>query len=391
MSRFNRRLEKAVLLTISAVLFACEPKTLINDVPTQDDVIYPDLPELDDIITQEMSDASIPGLSACIVNSGAVAWCNGYGFANLETGQTVTSTTPFMLASISKTVTGVALLQVVSDGLLSLDDPINDHLGFSVHHPTDSTPITARMLLGHTSGIDDNWGVMNAMIVNGDSPLALGDFMEGYLTPEGQWYDADRNFVSNGVVAVKEYSNVGAALAGHLVEAVTGEDFAAYTADNIFEPLGMERTGWFVSDFDESELAVPYEWYDDEWHAVAHYGYPDYPDGSLRTGAEQLATFLLMFSNGGALNGNTVLPVEGVNEMKTVHYPDLDRKQGLIWYYWTVSGTVVIGHNGGDLGVSTEFGVSDDGTGFVILMNGSGIGGTFNRLESAMLEAAASL
>ena len=90
-----------------------------------------------------------------------------------------------MLVSVSKTITGIALMNLVERGALGLDDPINDYLPFDVQHPTDETNITLRMLLSHTSRIDDNWSAMNSVIVDGDSPIPLADFMERYLTPQG--------------------------------------------------------------------------------------------------------------------------------------------------------------------------------------------------------------
>ena len=296
-----------------------------------------------------------------------------------------------MLASASKTVTGVALMHLIETGELTLDDPVADHLDFEVAHPTDPTAITARMLMSHTAGIADNWGAMGAVIVDGDSPIALGDFLAGYLVPGGEWYSASDNFVPDGVLSTRQYSNIGAALAGYLVEAVSGVPFSSYCESHIFEPLGMTDTGWHLADLDEDILAVPYNWSGEDWEPIEHYGYPDYPDGSLRTGAEQLASFMTMFANEGSRDGTRVLSQGSVEEMRTVHYPELDSYQGLIWYSWDLDDETITGHNGADSGVSTEIGFRDDGTGFVVLMNGRSQDGILVNVERALLEAADSL
>jgi CubicO group peptidase (beta-lactamase class C family) len=384
-------MNRSILLLLTGAI-ACNRGMSPDEIPTTGgDVSYPDLPDLDAAITEEMSASNVPGLSACIIKDGQTAWCGGYGYANIDDGLTVTPTTPFMLASTSKTFAGVALMQLVEAGDIGLDDPINDHLDFTVTHPDDDTPITPRMLLSHTSGIADNWNVIDMLVVNGDSPISLGDFMEGYLTPGGQWYSADNNFLAAGVTGRSEYSNIGASLAGYLVEAVTGQDFAEYCQDNIFSPLQMEQTGWHIADFDEDTVAVPYEWYGGDWHGMAHYGYPDYPDGGLRTGAEQLSRFLAMFASGGALGDVRLLSADTVQQMQQAHYPNLDDTQGLIWYTWTLGGEDIVGHNGGDYGVSTEIGFRDDGVGFVVLMNGEGRNSTLANVEEALLQAADAL
>ena len=86
----------------------------------------------------------------------------------------------FILSSISKTITATALLQLYEDGLINLDDNINDYLAFNVHNPNyQSSAITFKMLLSHVSSIKDNWSVMP--YYNGDSDLELGYYLEQYL------------------------------------------------------------------------------------------------------------------------------------------------------------------------------------------------------------------
>ena len=175
------------------------------------------------------------------------------------------------------------------------------------------------------------------------------------------------------------------------MEAVSGVPFSSYCETHIFEPLGMTDTGWHLADLDEDILAVPYDWSGEDWEPIEHYGYPDYPDGALRTGAEQLASFMTMFANDGSRDGTRVLSQDSVAEMRTVHYPDLDSNQGLIWYSWALDGESVTGHNGADSGVSTEIGFRDDGTGFVVLMNVRSGDGILANVERALFEAADSL
>ena len=138
---------------------------------------------------------------------------------------------------------------------------------------------------------------------------------------------------------------------------------------------------------------MPYNWRGGDYEAVGHYGYPDYPDGSLRTGAEQLGRFLAMGLGRGSLDERVYLEAATFEEMLRPQYPALDRTQGLGWYSWTVAGEEIWGHTGGDVGVATEVGLRlSDSSGYLVLQNSQGIGsvpgGTLARL---LLEAEAEL
>ncbi|MBM75767.1 MAG: hypothetical protein CMK59_10230 [Proteobacteria bacterium] len=363
-------------------------ENLIQKTQPKEEFSYPELPDLDTFITEEMNNAKVPGLSACIIRNEDILWCNGYGYANIEEDRLVDSTTPFMLASVSKTFVSAAAMILVERGQLDLDAHINSILDFPVHHPHGNTDISTRMLLSHTAGIKDNWTVMGSVIVDGDSPIALGDFLEDYLTEQGSYYSSQNNFINEGVLQSRTYSNIGVALAAYVIEKAADIPFDSFCEDNIFEPLQMHDTSWHLEGLDLDLVAVPYRWRMGDWRAIEHYGYPDYPDGSLRTGAEQLARFLVMHSNGGHYRDTKIISEDSIAELNTAHYPSLDSGQGLIWYEWTLNGQRIRGHNGGDSGVSTEIGVREDGTGFVILMNSSGEGNILRNIEEALLNTA---
>jgi len=376
-----------------AVIIAppAEPEIDVEDPVEVGD--WPDLPQLDEAIEAVMADAHIPGLSACIIREAELAWCGGYGWANIDDEIPVETDTPFMLASISKLFTGTALMLAWEEGLFELDDPISEMVDFSFTHPDDDTPITARQLLSHTGGVRDNWDVMDLLYVDGDSPIELGDFVADYYDPEGVYYHESRNWVPEGVQEKMVYANMGYAMVGHLVEVLSGESFPDWCEERIFRPLEMDQTSWHMAELDESTVAMPYIWSNGDYRATGHYGYPDYPDGGLRTGAEQLARFMAMGMGGGEYGPTRVLEEDSFVEMLTIHYPELDPTQGLGWYNWKLDGEVIWGHDGGDLGVATEAGIRwSDELGFVILMNGEGTrGDSFEILARALLSTGAAL
>ncbi len=360
-----------VRVCLLALLSACSsPK--IEPTASEDTTELLSDPELGEFIAERMSEARVPGLSAAIISGGEVVAVGAWGLANVEEDRAVTTDTLFNLASVSKTVTGAAVMMAVEDGDLDLDADINDVLPFEVVHPYSRDTITLRMLLTHTSGISDNWDVLEPLYVEGDSPIALGDFLEAYLVEGGEYYDSEWNFWGDPG-EMHDYSNVATSLAAYMVEAATGTPFDTYCEQHIFEPLGMDGAGWKLADVDQDNLAMPYGWVDGAWEPYGFYGYPDYPDGNLRTTAPHYARFLAAIVAGGAIDDVRILKEATVDEMLTEQVPDLEEGQGLIWYSWELGDDTVWGHNGGDDGVATEalFRMSD-GAGVVILMNGDG-------------------
>ena len=328
--------------------------------------------DLDEAIRSLMRDARVPGLAACVVRDGAIAWSRGYGHANLAHDRRATADGIFMLASISKTVMAVAVMQAVEDGWFGLDTDVNDVLPFAVRNPRHpDVAITVRMLLAHTSSVRDDWPTIMPFYSPGDSPIALGDYLRRYLTPDGDLYRAHRSYTAWLPGARYEYCNMAAALAGYLVEAASGTAFDDWCEDRIFTPLGMERTSWHLAGLDPTQVAMPYRYARGRFVPYGQYGYPDYPDGQLRTSARQLAHHLLAFMGRGAYAGGRILEAATVDEMRRVQFPGVATGQGLIWYRFGLHGMRLMGHNGGDNGVATQMYFRPaDGVGVIALANG---------------------
>lgn len=326
---------------------------------------------LDLLIPRLMRGRRIAGVSALVVKNGAIAWARNYGWADVQAQVPVSDDTMFMLASTSKTVTAVALMQLVDDGAVGLDDPIDAWLPFAVRHPAfPMVPITFRMLLTHTSSIVDGLHAFDDY-GPGDSALSLEDFLADYLTPGGVRYD-ESNFLADAPGSRYEYSNEGVALAGLLVQRISGMSFEDFCESRIFTPLGMTDTGWRLAGLDSSRIALPYYYSSGEGGFVSFglYGYPDIPNGALRTTAAQLAKFLLMFMGGGVYNGTRLLESSTVDEMLAPQIPDLDPTQGLIWYASRFGNREFVGHNGSDDGASANmFYEPASGTGIIVLTN----------------------
>ncbi len=324
-------------------------------------------------IRELMAAGRLPGLSAAVVRGGEVVWSHAWGMANIEAGRRATTDTLFMLASVSKTVVATAVLQAIEDDLFGLGTHVNDVLPFPVRnrvHPDE--PITVRQLLTHTSSIRDNWTLLTASYVGGDAEMELRTFLRRYLAPGGADL-APSNYYSFGPGRSYRYANVGVSLAAFLVEAAAGIGFDTWCERRIFAPLGMDRAGWHLAGLPRREIAMPYTWSGNRnaYVPTGQYGYPDYPDGALRTTAPQLARHLGMVMGGGSWRGHRLLSGATVRELRRDQVPDLEPGQGLIWFGLPREGRSLFGHDGGDTGVATVcFFDPEDDVGVVALANG---------------------
>jgi len=331
-------------------------------------------PNLDSLIQVEMTAHAVPGLAACVVRGSELAWHGEYGFARLEDNIPVVDSTVFDLASASKTATAVALMQLCERGVFGLDDDINPSLPFPVRHPSyPSTPITFRMLLTHTSGIADYWPTFWMLQRQGDPDVGLRRFVEGYLVPDGEFYDSVNNFCPWSPGEQYQYCNLAIALAGYLVEAL-GDSFHHYTRDSLFLPLDMDRSVWYFRDIDTNSMAMPYYDSGGLHHRYGHQSLPDVPAGTMKSSAPQLGRFLSMMLGWGELDGTRVLDSATVALMTTAQHPP---GIGLVWRHEYIGQHEVWSHGGAWNGISTWIGFCrTDNTGVVVLCNLGGVHGS---------------
>ena len=340
--------------------------------------VAPDSAYLDSLIQDRMALNNVPGLSACVILNDQIVWQGAFGYANLEDSIQVTDTTLFQIASISKPFTSAALMQLYEDSLFDLDDDINDYLPFQVINPwRPSEVITFRTILAHASTIRDNWGILNSVLESGsDSPIQLGDFMEQYLVSGGTYYSTS-NYYNTVPGNIYYYSNAAYALAGHLVEVISGDSLEQYCQQNIFDTLGMTETSWFLSNLDTNNIAVPYG-----YNGVNHFrnplmGMPWYPPAQLKTSPLQMAKFLISIMQNGQNDTLKILDSTTIELMTTVQYPGItsggvgvDAEHGLGLFEVDIHGRTVWGHGGRWPGVAAlMFFSPEENIGAIVLVN----------------------
>ncbi len=303
---------------------------------------------LDSIINSTMNQYHIPGLTALAVKYDSIIWSNNYGYANIALNRTVNDSTLFMMASISKTVIVTAMMQLWENGLFDLEDNINDYLQpdlqvFNPYHPNDT--ITIKMIMTHTSSIRDNWPILLPIISCGDSPIQLDTFMINYYTPGSIYYSLSNFYTHSPNANNYQYTNAGTGILAYLVEKLSGMPFNQYCRENIFDPLGMNKTSWFLEGLNTTNIATPYQWISNQYVANCQQGWPLYPVAFLRTNKIELLSFLSAYMN----FGNSILDSSTISLMFSDHLGYINQygeKQGLIWYATPYDGEWLWGHTG---------------------------------------------
>lgn len=377
-------------LTASALVVGCQ-KT-----PSQKTQL-----DLDRFIEDSMQKVRIPGLSACLVKNDRIVWSKSYGFANLEKKIEMTADHVENIGSISKTFVTTALMQLWEKDKFKLHDAINDYLPFEVRNPKyPDLKITFENLLTHTSSIDDGpaYGMAYAC---GDPKETLEEWHSAYFTPGGKYCNPEKNFhpwePGTSRPSDESYCNVAFGLLAILVEKLSGCDFEKYCQSNIFQPLDMSNTSWYIKNIDISTHAVPYTWVEGgkprgpswggrplgvigeggpSWENVAapdgyvpncFYNHPNFPDGFLRCSANQLSKYMRCYLNKGVYDGKRILQDNTIQTMLTKR----NLTCGLCWWEYKLSnGDIVWGHTGSDPGINNLLMFNPkNGTGTVILAN----------------------
>jgi CubicO group peptidase (beta-lactamase class C family) len=265
---------------------------------------------------------SIVGLSVAIVRPESLLFSYAHGQAQLGRAAAMTDTTYVRIASVSKVLTAVALLQLHEKGKFKLDDDVSKALGFTFRNPYfPDVPITYRHLLQHTSSLlSDEQQPVPYYVLWRDPAVALQDV----LSKNGKRYHDSVYYAlwAKEAPGTKfAYSNLGYALLGTLVEIHSGERFDQYCKTHIFKPLGL-ACSFNLQDIPPEKLAYPYRLIDGKWtaqtdsaskpfaldsYAVGSNALLFSPQGGLRISTRELATLAQVFLNRGKLRKTQIL------------------------------------------------------------------------------------
>jgi CubicO group peptidase (beta-lactamase class C family) len=329
-----------------------------------------DIYALEQLVTEAMQTAKVPGAALAIVHQRKVIYARGFGVTSVEDGGIpVTAQTIFRIGSTSKPLTTTAVMRLVEAGQLELDTPINEivpDLQFSV--PGAINEVTLRHLLSHTAAL----------------PTAAEHYgsREAAGLREGVYKDIAGYPLVAPVGKIWSYSNPGINLAGYLAELVSGKPYSQLMQELVFDPLEMKRTTL------DPTIAMTYpvaqsHTLDADGNLKVDHHYADntmhYPSGFVMSTVLDLANFAIMHLSGGSFAGKQILSPESVAEMHKPHvrFPSFtDDGYGLTLSSFNYKGVRQVGHGGriSSFASSFEF-VPETGTAVIIQANNSALWG----------------
>ena len=317
------------------------------------------------------------GLALVAVNNGEVVLNETYGVKNIETGEPIAKDDIFRIASISKSFCATAVMQLVEQGKLSLDQDVSELVGFEVRNPNfPDKAITVKMLLSHTASMSDANGYFSLNVLNKDSSATWKQAWNNYAPETGY-----------------EYCNLGYNTLGTIVERVSGERYDQYIVNHILNPIGVYG-GYEVLSLDSTKFVNIYTWdeengtyihkpaaYAKRAEEIANYVFgqstPIFsPTGGLKISAQDLAKVMKMHMNLGTTpEGIQIISKESAEAMQSIVAPKTDEGDAYGFAIRTskqlLDGHTMIGHTGGAYGVYTSmFWDSERNFGFVVMTNG---------------------
>ena len=340
--------------------------------------------ELEAYLNRLVASGTPPGVSAVVVKNGEIVYNRAFGFADGPHKVKSSPDTVYHWWSMTKIPTAIAIMQLQEQGKLSLDDTVASHLPWlKVKYPSaDSTPITIRHLVQHSSGLPDTVPAMIGWVHYSDTPFNQ--------TQVVKTYQDDFNMLNFEPGTQAEYSNFNYMVLGAVIEAVSGQSYESYIDANILQPLGMSHTGFSYSQKMAGHAAAG-------TLPVVHQYTPLLPtlldtntlvrersgkllwfnrfyiEATPSTGligsAPDVARFMMMYLKRGTLEGATILQPESIAALTDTAPID---GRGLGWAVGESNGERYLEHMGGGAGFATTMRIyPDSDMGIAILANGT--------------------
>ena len=309
---------------------------------------------------------ALPGAVVSVVKDGKILLAGGYGYADVDKRIPVNpETTQFRTGSTGKLFTWTAVMQLVEREQIDLDADINTYLGEIRIPDTFPEPVTMKHLMSHSAGFEDR--------SMGIAAKKIGD-----VSALGDWLKQNMPVRVRPPGAFSAYSNYGTALAGYIVEMVSGIPYAQYLDQNVFLPLGMVHTTCEqrLEEKESAHSAIPYRFHDG-WHdkkkSLIFNGMV--PAGAHSTTGIDMARFMLAHLNNGIIDDTRILREDTARRMHShlfSHDPGIPGNAHGFWEY-SINGLRVIAHGGDTLYFHTLMAmIPEKGVGLYLSTHSSG-------------------
>jgi CubicO group peptidase (beta-lactamase class C family) len=360
--KFKSVFKAAAMFAVAFAAFSCS-------APTKEEIAEKELKEI-------VEKNQAVGLAVVAVKDGEVVYNKSLGYKDMENQVALGDNDIFRIASISKSFTATGIMQLVEQGKLSLDADVSDLLGFKVRNPKyPEVPITVKMLLSHTSSMNDANGYFSINKINPDSSATWQTAWNEYEPGTGY-----------------EYCNLGFNTLGTILERISGERFDKYIVNHILNPLGVYG-GYEVLSLDSTKFVKIYSYnkadstftHSPDAYATREEEIKNYvfghstpifsPTGGLKISALDLAKVMRMHMNYGSLDGVKIIDSLSAVAMQSSVAQRTD--EGDTYGFairisdQLLDGHTMIGHTGGAYGVFTSmFWDKERKFGFVVMTNG---------------------
>jgi CubicO group peptidase (beta-lactamase class C family) len=274
-----------------------------------------------------------PGAVVVVVTRDGPVFAGGYGFADIDARKPFDAETTLVRpGSISKLFTGIAVMQLADAGKLDLDRDVNGYIDFAIPTPAGGVPVTLRRLLTHRAGFEEHF---KGLFSRNPEPEPLGRWLAKNL-PRRLFPQGD----------VEAYSNYGFALAGYVVERVSGEPYASYVQRHILDPLGMSHSTFQQPLPDDLAPLMARTYRPWPLPQLAVFQTIIAPAGALSATGADMGRFMRALINGGTLDGVRILPKARLDEMMAPGNATPAGYLGLVFFGTKVAGHDSIGHDG---------------------------------------------
>ncbi|WP_431469691.1 serine hydrolase domain-containing protein [Sphingosinithalassobacter sp. LHW66-3] len=331
---------------------------------------------LDGMVPYALRTGDLAGAVIVVVKDGQVLTSRGYGYADVEDRTPVDpASTLFRPGSVSKLFTWTAVMQLVEQGKIDLDADVNQYLDFEIP-AKHGRPVTMRQIMTHTAGFEEQG--KGLIFFDAEDIQPLGPFLASNIP--------DRIFEPGTTPA---YSNYATALAGYIVQRLSGEPFDDYVDRHIFTPLGMENSTMRqpLPERLQGQMATGYRLGSGEGQEFEIVG--PAPAGSLSSTGNDMANFMIAHLQNGEFNGNRILQAETARMMHDTPLtlmPPLNRMQ-LGFYESDINGRDVISHGGDTMFFHSELHLFlDENVGFFLSVNSTGRDGAAGTIRTILFE-----